>query len=1022
MPQDNLFEKELELSRQCAINISEKNIREPIEERIRALIHAEHMCEMEKQHILKDIERLITATRNKTLFTRITGKSPHAFFHDLEEKNGGTVCLANCLDKFNEALEKALQNKTINRVELAQIQQLKSFMAEIVSDLIALHESDESRAYWQTQTDHQKALDEIRTQTDRILDQNRSKPLHHNLQAVARHLHDTLGTKDIAVVGFSYVNEQNNHLQFDNLTRIAPDRTINEPDFFNSEEVEAADSFPEKIFSSRDNTSIYDPQRKTHFMGFRLGRQCLGILDIRFRNAKSRLLPEQEAICRNAITIMDTYLDGKLKQQRGLRHRRKVERILDRSGTDINFIDGRETGFRQGIIRALTYLCNKTGAKLIHLKLDVMGDEKSFPLELFIGQEGEIPADAFVSASENLTAKSHKITVPPGTVIDDDVKTVDNGTITFFGEDLDEEDRQNLEMTAEKLISAVRNWRNDLGNTINFGLPPKVALLRKKGLLLPMSVEDISMSYTDLHGFTAISERINEITCKFGLREDYMMRLIAAYDQMGKEIAEQSGGCFDKLVGDCLIIHAGPPYTTDGRDGLNMTELEPSFHAINCLKIALRIKHGLPRIQQFYERLLLEMANEIDDKSKSGPRSRMSADIKNTDEKKLDEFCATHNIPRILSVTQGISSGRATTGLVREQNSDKPTYSSSYTVIGDEMNIAARFQSNANPDEMIIGKRTKELIEIAINNNMSIPFGAGGENQNWEEFKRELLGKEYKKYDLIPIFEETMLNLKNKQGFEFAYRLSFEKVERIPPQMPEDLTEDELKMLPGYYKIISSDSKDRNLEVHLENMQTESELITAIIAKPPTETRLVTQKDYDRRVVENCDNILKIKNGKIIMVEYTPVDRIINRQLETLHDEARIYETSQIPHGIYAVKNRFPAQADSGGQAFTNIKPGTTVLEIERNGITLHVQVNDAEILELRDIKDRPKAKTLYDIHIYSHFKRIEQVNQNLRGFSSDSQKPTEILFIHSSGEYLGYPGNLESINPSGPPTLPSMR
>jgi class 3 adenylate cyclase len=1012
-----MHEKELALSARAATGQIDEETGRLITERLDTLDHAEHMSEKEKQHILKDIARLIGGTSNRILFNRITGQSPRTFFTQVERENGGVLSLRMCLERFNDELEKALTEGTVDRRELVRIQHLKALMSEIVSDLIALHECGESEAYWQTQTDQQKALDEIRTQVDRIADLNRGKPLNHTLSEISAYLHTFLGRKDISEVGIAYVNENNDYLHSDVLTRVHPDQK--DPNGYSAEEVNACETYPEKIFSSEGNTSIHDAKKKTHYLGFRLGKQCLGIIDIRFRKANNRLLPEQEALCSNAISILDTYLDNKLKSQRAQRHRRKVERILDRSGTDITYSDGRETGFRQGIIRALSYLCGKTAAKYIRLDLDVMGDLKSFMLEICIGPQGEISTGELDAAKDGLTARSHKITVPPGTVIDDDVKAIHNGTITFFGEDLDEEDQQTLEMTAEKLISAVRNWRNDLNNTINFGLPPQVALLRKKGLLKPRSVEELSMSYTDLHGFTAISERVNEITSKYGLKEDYMMRLIAAYDQLGKDIAVQSGGCYDKLVGDCLIIHAGPPYTIDDRDGLGQTTHNPSHHAINCLKIALRIRNSMPEIQRVYENLLLEMATEIEEKSKYGPRSRsFSGNEPRPASADIDVFCATHNIPRILTVTQGIASGKATIGLVRDENRKADTYSSSYTVIGDEMNIAARLQAQANPDEMVIGKKTKELIEKAIEDNLPVPFNFAGSTQDWEGFKKELLGSEYGEFDLVPMFEETMLALKHKQGYEYAYRLAFEKIARAEKPAPEAICEEDLKLMPGYYKVISSDSKDRKLEVHLENLVCANGILKTTISKPPVETRYVTPADFDRRVKENCDSVLKVKNNRIVLVEYVPVDKVINGKLEDLHKEARIYEPGQVPDGIYTVKRRFTPRPTEDGA----YDPDRLVLEVEMNGITLLIQVNSNELLELKDIKDRPKARTLYDIHMYSHTKRMGQIAQNLNGLETDAPDAGEILFIHSSGEFIGNPDSVRNIDTSIPPTLPSAR
>jgi len=214
---------------------------------------------------------------------------------------------------------------------------------------------------------------------------------------------------------------------------------------------------------------------------------------------------------------------------------------------------------------------------------------------------------------------------------------------------------------------------------------------------------------------------------------------------------------FRQLVGDCLIIHAGPPYTTDGRDGLGIKAQNASFHAINGLKIALRLRHRLAEIQKVYDKLLLEMAREIDDNSRHGPRSRALSVPPPSNEDRLNDFCAIYNIPRNLQITQGMTSGKATVGLVRKMDPDSTTYSSSYTVIGDEMNIAARLQGQANPDEILINSHTKRLIEKAMKENTPIPFNCEGESQDWESFKKEMLGDEYDTHDLIPILRRRCL-------------------------------------------------------------------------------------------------------------------------------------------------------------------------------------------------------------------------------------------------------------------------
>jgi len=1017
-------EKELSLSSLASGKTMDKDTVRIINERLAIIKHCENISDEAKQHIIRDIARNIKATRNRILFTKITGKSPQNFFQEATKENCGEISLSSCLQLFNEKLEKALANGIIDRRELVQIQHFKIAIAEMIADLIALHESETRATDLQDRVDNHQNQIEIHQQIDEIIDRNSNNSEHRILHDIAIHLRNILGTKDIESISISYANENNDYGNTTKMTRVTSNPVINHQEIV--EELDSEAVFPARLFSATGSTSIYEPSTKTHFIGFRLGKKCFGIIEIKFKKNNSRLSTKQETLCKNAITSLDTFLNSILKEKRERKIRRKIERILDRAGTDIRFEKNEEKGFRTGIIRALTFLCEKTAAKLITLNLDIMGDGKSFTLNLYVGPEGEMAPEKFFSTSQNLESRSHKITIPPGNVIDDNVKTVDNGTITFYGEDFDQEDLNALEMTAEKLISAVRNWRNDLNNTINYGLPPRVALLRKQGLLKPMSVENLTMTYTDLHGFTAISERVNEITAKYGLRENYMMRLIAAYDQLGKEIAEQSGGCFDKLVGDCLIIHAGPPYTTDGRDGLGIKEQNATIHAINGLKIALRLRHHLSAIQKVYEQLLSEMAKEIEDNSPNGPRSIAMISNQPSRKELLDNFCETYNIPRYLRVTQGITSGKATVGLVRNKDKADGTYSSSYTVIGDEMNIAARLQAQANPDEILISSHTKILIEQAIKKNIPIPFNCENDTQDWESFKQELLGNEYKTHDLIPIFEETMLSLKNKQGFEFAYRLTFEKVPRMLPNMREQISEPELRAQPGYYKIINNNDKGDITEATLENMVTGGKRFTASIRIPRSEIRYVTKKDYDARVAEDRDMILKVKEGKITRLIYAPVDDLINEQLAKLESKSRIYEPSQIPHGIYTIKNKYKPACSSFNQknlhitpdpakAATNdktndypLKQDTTILEIEMNGKIILVQVNDNELLDINKIKERPKAQTLFKIYLYSYLQQATQQKQMLHQLEPALPHLDEILFIHSSGEYIGSTHNLD--------------
>jgi len=73
-------------------------------------------------------------------------------------------------------LIKALAEGSIGHRELVEVQHFKISMAEIVSDLMALHESKERETYWQNQTDFKSGQVEIHTQVDRIIDLNNEIP------------------------------------------------------------------------------------------------------------------------------------------------------------------------------------------------------------------------------------------------------------------------------------------------------------------------------------------------------------------------------------------------------------------------------------------------------------------------------------------------------------------------------------------------------------------------------------------------------------------------------------------------------------------------------------------------------------------------------------------------------------------------------------------------------------------------------------------------------------------------------
>jgi class 3 adenylate cyclase len=1007
--QESLSPEIIEERRKMASPLT-KDQERAIQERCDALVIADGFDVAAKSRIIGKCLKVIQQTRGNDLLRKILDESVEGFIqrHIRDEE----VSLVELVKRANEAAKAKLVKEEISIDDYSQFRNIKALLGDIVrekslasrvntaEEIANMFEVDLKDA--KKKLEAQEALEEVRTQNDGIIDSERNKSLHSGLAAIANYMRGSLG-KNCESVAIAYVNEDNDFEKFDKLTRVTPgDKKAGAKGETKHviEELKAED-FPSEIFASHINTKVVDSESGKKYFSVKLGKQCLGIIEVTMKD-RYQMNEDQEKKCEKAISVIDTYLDARLMNLRLDKLRRKITRMLDRSGTDTVIQEGTIVrGLRKGLTDAFVYLCKKTGAEQVHMTLDIMGDKKQPGLQLLVSADGEVDITNLEEATSMESIK-RPITIPKGVIIDDTTETQVDGQIMFYGHDLDEEDQKALSVAAEQIISAVRNFRVDLNNTVRYGLPPQVALLLKEGRLQPSSVENLSMGFTDIYGFTGISEKFREITSKYGLKENYMVRLVAAYDQMAKDIAAEHGGCYDKIVGDCVIVNSGPPYTTDGLDGLGLKGNNAIYHAMNSLKIALRIKQGLPKVEKVFRDLLLEMAEEIENKTHASDTEiarrdsqrpgRSPEEIK---EMRLKAFCEKFNFYPVVRVTQGISSGETSVGLVEIPDANGKAYSTSYTVIGDEMNLAARLQAKATPEEIIVSKSTKDLIDQAIQNNVPIPFNTAGETETWEEFKKFYLGDDYGRYDIIPVYEATMLELKNKSGHEFAYRLSLEKVcvdKDSPDSLPPIVLEDALRKMQGYFKIVSQDPQGDFVEMTLENINQPQQKFRAKIKNTKHEVRYVPDQDCDERIANGSDNVIRVHNGDIILTDYVSIEKLIEQDLAKLKD-SETYTTSQIPHGIYTVKKVF-AIKDSEDVIYV----------IERNGKTIKVRMDKNSTLDLSKLSEKPKAQALYEVHQYAYQKRLKAQFENLRKEGVEISQPEEetFIYIHTNGEFIG--------------------
>ncbi|MBC7750586.1 MAG: adenylate/guanylate cyclase domain-containing protein [Candidatus Saccharibacteria bacterium] len=141
------------------------------------------------------------------------------------------------------------------------------------------------------------------------------------------------------------------------------------------------------------------------------------------------------------------------------------------------------------------------------------------------------------------------------------------------------------------------------------------------------------------------------------LSPDDLAHLLNTYFDKMSNIAKKYGGTIDKFVGDALVIFFGDP-TTKGTHA----------DALACIDMAIAMQNEMKRLRQKYQH---------------------------------SDFVKLH-------VRMGVTTGYCHVGNFGSASR------MSYTIIGKEANIAARLQSAANPDEILITDETFQQVKTQI--------------------------------------------------------------------------------------------------------------------------------------------------------------------------------------------------------------------------------------------------------------------------------------------------------------------
>ena len=146
------------------------------------------------------------------------------------------------------------------------------------------------------------------------------------------------------------------------------------------------------------------------------------------------------------------------------------------------------------------------------------------------------------------------------------------------------------------------------------------------------------------------------------LEPELLAKLVNNYLSEMTNIAIEFGGTIDKFIGDAVMVFFGDPESDGDRQD-----------AINCAKMAIRMQQRISELQDYWNNL---------------------------------------GIGEEIQVRMGISTGYCTVGdFGSQQRLD-------YTAFGSPVNLAARLESHALPNEIVVSQQTFELISSEIDCNL----------------------------------------------------------------------------------------------------------------------------------------------------------------------------------------------------------------------------------------------------------------------------------------------------------------
>jgi class 3 adenylate cyclase len=207
--------------------------------------------------------------------------------------------------------------------------------------------------------------------------------------------------------------------------------------------------------------------------------------------------------------------------------------------------------------------------------------------------------------------------------------------------------------TLDRLVAERTSELESAANRLAKYLSPQIynSIFSRKGdAAASLARKNLTIFFSDIEGFTDITD---------GMEPERLAFFINTYLREMSDIAIEHGGTIDKFIGDAILVFFGDPETEGDRND-----------ALRCARMALRMR----------ERIL-----------------------------ELEKLWHENGISKPLRTRMGITSGFCTVG-----NFGSDNHRLEYTVLGSPVNLAARLQTTAEADTILIADSTWLLLRDAV--------------------------------------------------------------------------------------------------------------------------------------------------------------------------------------------------------------------------------------------------------------------------------------------------------------------